>query len=257
MFNLAFREGRIASVPHIPKLEENNAREGFVGHAEFLAVIAGLPDYLKDPLTFLYLSAWRPAEMRTLQWRDVDLPNRIVRLRSAFSKNKQGRVLPLSGELLEVIKRAEQHRTAECPLVFHRNGNPIREDLRDPWRKACHEAGVDGLLVYDFRRSAIRNMVRAGVPERVAMSISGHKTRSVFDRYNIVSEDDLRQATQRVERYLSSQAKQADFPSNSRKLSAFCPPTPAERGRQQPRRADKRRGKTGFVGRGTDALSSV
>jgi len=73
----------------------------------------------------------------------------------------------------------------------------IRYFLR-PWVHACKQVGLMGRIFYDFRRTAVRNMVRASVPEVPAMSISGHRTRSVFDRYNIVSEEDLREAAHHV-----------------------------------------------------------
>jgi integrase len=120
-----------------------------------------------------------------------------------MTKNKEGRVIVLDGELLQVIEAQwEKRKVVEiagqgtaliCSYVFHRSGRPIR-DFREAWTVACKAVGLEGKIPHDFRRTAVRNMVRAGVPERVAMMISGYRTRSVFDRYNIVSEDDLREA---------------------------------------------------------------
>ncbi len=210
MFNLAKRSGSISAPPYIRMLEENNARQGFVSHAEFLALRAGLPDYLRDPITFLYLSGWRVGEMRSLEWSDVDLPNHSIHLNPANSKNKVGRNLPLVGELLDVIKRAWDARRLDCVYVFHREGKPIG-DFRKAWHKARKAAGVNARLIHDLRRSAVRNMIRAGVSEVVAMSISGHRTRAIFDRYNIVSEEDQAAAQDRVGHYLEAQPKKSNI----------------------------------------------
>ena len=104
MFSLAMQAEKLSSKPYIPSLEESNARQGFLDHGSFLALREALSDYLKDPVTFLYLSGWRVNEMRVLEWRDVDLAGGVVRLRPEISKNKNGRVLPLKGELLEIIE---------------------------------------------------------------------------------------------------------------------------------------------------------
>jgi integrase len=182
-------------------LEEHNARQGFVDHASFLALQDALSDHLKDPVAFLYLSGWRVSEMRNMEWRDVDIRGHVVRLRPELSKNKDGRVLPLSGELLDVIERAAERRRLDCPRVFHVDGEPLR-DFRESWKQARRAAGLSGLLVHDLRRPAVRNMVRAGIPERVCMALSGHKTRDVFDRYNIVSEADLAAAADQLHSHL-------------------------------------------------------
>ncbi|MBI4516478.1 MAG: site-specific integrase [Deltaproteobacteria bacterium] len=157
-------------------------------------------------MSFLYWSGWRVGEMRRLEWRDVDLPGGVVRLRPELSKNKDGRLLPLSGELLEIMERAAEQRRLDCPNVFHVGGEPIG-DFRKAWKTACKAAGLGSLIVHDLRRTAVRNMVRAGIPERVCMALSGHKTRAIFDRYNIVSESDLTSAAARLNEHLQQQTQ--------------------------------------------------
>ncbi len=205
MFTLAVRARKLSHAPYVAMLAENNARQGFVDHPGFLAVRDALPAHLKDPITFLYFSGWRAGEMKALEWRDVDLDGKIVRLRPEVSKNKDGRVLPLAGELLEVVERARVKRRPDCPFVFHDDGQPIG-NFRKAWRTACRAAGLNEILVHDLRRTAVRNMVRAGVSDRIAMALSGHKTRSIFDRYNIVSESDLVAASERLQAHLGAQA---------------------------------------------------
>ncbi len=204
MFSLAVEDGRLSHSPYIPTLEEDNARQGFVDHGAFVSLRAHLAEYLRDPIGFLYFSGWRLGEMKALEWRDVDLAGRVVHLRPEISKNKDGRLLPLSGELLEIMDRAHAKRRPDCPFVFNRDGEAIG-DFRKAWSTACKAAGLHTILVHDLRRTAVRNMVRAGIGDRVAMALSGHKTRSVFDRYNIVSEADLAEAARRLHTHLENQ----------------------------------------------------
>jgi len=144
-------------------------------------------------------------------WEDVDRNEREIRLRT--SKNGQGRVLPLEGELWEVIQRRWVAREVKrssgetfiSPLVFHRKGERIA-DFRKAWSKACKDAKCPGKLFHDLRRTAIRNMIRAGVPQSVAMSISGHRTIHTFLRYNITSQDDQRNALKATQDHVKDQA---------------------------------------------------
>lgn len=137
----------------------------------------------------------------------VDYDSRMITLERSNSKNKRP-WLPLldDPELFAVIERAWRRRRLDRLHVFHHEGRPLVEStFRQYWPKATAEAGLSGLLIHDLRRSAARNPVRAGVHENVAMAIAGHKTRAIFDRYNIIAEDDLREAMRRQSEYLAAQ----------------------------------------------------
>jgi integrase len=208
-YKLAIKRREINNAPYVRRLPEANARQGFFESDEIEPVIKHLPDYLKDAVRFAYLSGWRRGEIFTLRWTDVDQKARVIRLRGEESKNGQGRTLALEGELHAIIQRRYAARIVtkkdEPPiistLVFHHDSNPI-VDIKKAWTKACEKAQVGKKLFHDLRRTAIRNMVRAGVPESIAMKISGHKTRAVFDRYNIVDEKDIREAVKKTQEFL-------------------------------------------------------
>ncbi|MBI3301236.1 MAG: site-specific integrase, partial [Deltaproteobacteria bacterium] len=147
-------------------------------------------------------TGWRvQSEILSLTWDRVDLEAGTVRLYRGTTKNKDGRVIALPRVLRAILETQWQEHVAcysDCPFVFHRNGARIK-DIRGSWERACREAGLSGKIPHDFRRTAVRNLVRASVPERVAMMITGHKTRDVFDRYDIVSAGDLEEAARRVD----------------------------------------------------------
>ena len=198
------------SIPKVRVLPENNTRQGFFERPDLEAVVAALPGYLQDFTRFAYLTGWRKGEIIPLKWTDVDPDAGAIRLRPEAAKTGRGRTVMLEGDLAELIDRRWQARLIEkdgdvrvSALVFHRDGEPVG-DFRKAWAIACQAAGVPHKLFHDLRRTAARNMVRAGVPERVAMAVTGHLTRSMFDRYNIVSEDDLRMAAQKTTMYVDT-----------------------------------------------------
>ena len=217
MFSLALQAGKLLHRPYIPMLRENNVRTGFFERQQFEDLRRHLPEHLHGVMTFAYLTGWRvPSEVLTLQWRQIDMKAGTVRLDPGTTKNDEGRLFPFNmlPELRGVLEaqqeatRALERATGQIvPWVFHEAGRPLvdaarrmREPVRRAWKAACNAAGLPGRIPHDFRRTAVRNLVRAGVPERVAMQLTGHKTRSVFDRYDIVNEADLQAATQKLAR---------------------------------------------------------
>lgn len=212
-FQLAKRQDRLSRVPFIPMYGKSAdvVRQGFVEHEQFEAVVSHLPDVLADVARFAHLSAWRRGEVVPLRWTQVDRRAREVRL--VTSKSGHPRTLPLEGELWQLIERRWQARQFETPdgtaalspLVFHDGGRPIG-DFRKAWATACSAAGVPGLRFHDLRRSGIRNLIRAGVPQSVTMALSGHRTVSTFIRYDIASDEDKREALRAVADHVSKAA---------------------------------------------------
>ncbi len=209
MFSLGMQQTppKVLRRPYIPMLKENNTRSGFFTQEDYLALRGALPDSLKPVVTLAYHTGFRREEMLSLRWDQVDLSQRRIVLEVGTTKNHEGRVVYMTEDLfrmLEAQKRLRDWQAPSCPLVCFRmvNGHalPIK-DFRSAWDQACKMVGLEGRLLHDFRRTAVRNMVRAGIPERVAMRISGHKTRSVFDRYNITSEADLLEAAGKLDAF--------------------------------------------------------
>jgi len=206
MFNLALQmtPPKVTSIPYILHLEENNVRQGYFEHHEYLDLKKALPSYIRPVIAMAYDSGMRREEILSLQWPQVDLIEGKVTLKPQDTKNKEARVIYLEGELLALIRlqwAKSQSLKTNSPWVFVGEKGERIKNFRKSWDTGCKKAGLEGRLFHDFRRTAIRNMVRAGVPERVAMMISGHKTRSVFERYNIVNEEDLKKASKRVVTY--------------------------------------------------------
>src|SRR5262249_53976850 len=230
-----------AAVPRVKLFAEHNVRQGFLQRPDFDLVVVHLPACLQDFARFAYGSGWRKGELATLEWSAADKDDTRITLRREHSKNGEPRVLPLVGELAEIIARRRQARTyttrtgetALSVYVFHRDGVPIR-DFRGAWAAACIAAGFskpkvrrDGrpvldrkgqpvmkptLIFHDLRRSAVRNLMAAGVDQSVAMRVTGHQTISVFQRYRIVSDDDVRAALGKVQGHNSGHKRDSEGP---------------------------------------------
>lgn len=205
-YNLAKRAGKLLHVPAFPALSEANPRTGFFENDQIANVISHLPDHLKPVVRFGYITGWRASEILKLEWRQVDMKAGEVRLDPGTTKNRDGRVFTFTSQLREMfdaLHREHQTRRRQgtvLPWVFVQPKKAVRvRGLRGPWATACKRAGLPGRLFHDLRRSAARNFVRAGIPERTAMDLLGHKTRSIFDRYNIVNDGDRRDAARRLD----------------------------------------------------------
>jgi integrase len=205
MLNIAVEEHKIPSAPVIRLLKEPQPRKGFLELPKFQQLLAALPAHLQPYVMFLYHCGARRGEAEMITWSQVDLQRSFVRFEADQTKTEEARVVPLPKQLVAMLVEVEPKEGR----VFDTT------NIRKEWMKACAAVGLGriipvegkpydpkytGLTLHDFRRSAARNLVTvAGVPERVAMRITGHKTRSVFDRYHIVSTDDLSGAMSRWE----------------------------------------------------------
>lgn len=214
MFNLQIELGRLSFCPHIALPDEGPARKGFFSREDLEALCRHLPAPIDDMARVMFITGWRvDSEVLPLEWRHVDFAANELRLDAEMTKTDEGRVFVMTDELRALLLRLQVEHQARVkagqmvPWVFVRmladarggvkTPRPVRS-IRKAWRNACRAAGLPGRIPHDFRRTAARNMVRAGIPERVAMKLTGHKTRSVFDRYNIVSDTDLSEAAAKL-----------------------------------------------------------
>jgi len=145
----------------------------------------------------------RPGEIRSLAWAAYDREGHALRLHARDAKTGVGRVVPLAGPVAAIIERRYAVRVLSCPFISHRDGRQVGE-FRKAWKTACKAAGVVGMQPYDLRRTAVRNMIRAGATEQTAMAISGHQTRAMLARYNIVDERDMTTALELTGAYVQA-----------------------------------------------------
>ncbi len=234
----AFRLGaqstppKVRVVPYIPMLRESNVRKGFLDGASYVRLAsecAKVGLWLRAIFECGHTYGWRHEELVGLRVNQVDLFAGMIRLEPGETKNDDGREVSLTQKARDLLVQCIRGKGPD-DLVFTRDKGEPLGDFRKSWANACAAAGVGelqcpqcmkpvvgkhcdgcdkdwprrelkyhGLLFHDLRRTAVRNMVRAGVPQRVAMTITGHKTRAVFDRYHIVAPSDLAEASRKVE----------------------------------------------------------
>lgn len=198
-FKLAHRAGKIQRVPNFPHLKESAPRAGFVEERDYQKLSKNARDlWLRGLLATAYTFGFRKGELLNLRVVQIDLLNRTIRLNAGETKSGEGRIVKLTQDVYTLLQACVMGKKADDYVFTRADGAQIL-DFRERWAKLTSSSGCPGLLFHDLRRSAVRNMVRRGIPEVVAMKISGHKTRAVFDRYNVVSETDLADAALRIE----------------------------------------------------------
>ncbi len=203
MFNLSVERQKLHRTPRIKALQENNVRKGFFEEHQLEAVLRHLPDYLHPPVRFGYITGWRKGEILSFQWSQVDFQAGTVRLEPGTTKNQEGRTFMMTPALRAILEAQWTKRQALArqgriiPWVFHRDGEAIK-GLRKAWATACRKAGAPWMLFHDLRRTAVRNLERAGVPRSVAMAMVGHKTEAIYRRYAIVDETMMREGAEKL-----------------------------------------------------------
>ncbi len=227
MFRLAYENGKVLRVPPIKMLKEAAPRQGFFEREQYEAVRRRLREDVQAALAVGHTFGWRVrSEVLTLRRSQVDLKAGTLRLEPGTTKNRDGRVVYLTPELrtllgqqLDRADRLSKQMEQIIPWVFpHLSGRFRGERIagfRKAWETACKKAGVPWMLIHDFRRTAVRNMERAGVSRSVAMKLTGHKTESVYRRYAIVSDSDLQEASRRLTGTFSGTSGQVGLDSQA------------------------------------------
>jgi integrase len=193
----------VLRVPSFEMLHLDNVREGTIEHEQYRAVRDALPAYARIALVIAYHTGARKGEIRSIQRDRIDLKAKRIHLPGRTTKNRKPRYLPIYGDMEAELDMAIASGDRGCPLLVQDKGQPVF-DFEKAWATACDLGGVPHALFHDLRRTALTNMIEAGLSEKEAMEISGHKTRAVFDRYHIVSERRMRQNAEKLGAHLKA-----------------------------------------------------
>ncbi len=206
VFNLAIREDMVLKNPcwKVTMLREDNKRDRILSGDEFNRLFAELPAYLKPIISLGYYSGMRRGEILKLTWKKANMQEGYLDLEPEDTKNSEPRRIYFNDVLREVFKRAGKVRSLKHDYVFTYRGKPIKE-FREGFNKALTKAGIEDFHFHDLRHTFNTNMRKAGVDQTVIMKLTGHKTLSMFNRYNTVDQEDAMGAMKRLDLFLSSQ----------------------------------------------------
>jgi integrase len=213
-FTLALDAGKIAGAPRVKMLHLDNVRQGFFERDQYEAVLKHLPPHLHGLIRVAYVTGWRAqSELTTRMWKHVDFDKGWRRLEPGGGTTGEGRMFPFTDELRalfaaqrEYVSRLEHAQGRIIPQVFVKPDGSAIVNFSFVWKRASIKAGVPGRLVHDFRRTAVRNLERAGVPRSAAIKLTGHKTESVYRRYAITDSAMLQDAVLKLSALHASDA---------------------------------------------------
>ena len=190
VFNRAIRHGKLKENPiaNIKKLSENNVRQRILTPDEFTALLNASDLHLKPIVQMAYFMAMRKNEIIKLSWREVDMNKGFIRLPSERTKTNSSRSIPIHPEVRDTLEKLPKDSSIE--RVFLRRGKPF-DRIKHSFQSACKKAKIENFTFHDLRHCAINNLRKAGNDYFKIMAISGHKTTSVFQRYNLVDEEEL------------------------------------------------------------------
>lgn len=217
---------KVLRMPAFPHLSENNVRKGFLADNQYRNLVEGAELWFRALVECGRTYGWRVSELLNLRVNQVDLAQRVIRLEPGTTKNADGREVFMTDTVHALLTACTAGKQADDAVFTRTNGKPVRS-FRGTWERECTRAGVGqlvcghcsqpgtdtaacskcghkgtrytGLIFHDLRRTAARNLRRAGIAETVIMKIGGWRTRSVFERYAIVSRNDIADAMRKLE----------------------------------------------------------
>lgn len=215
MFHLGQQQSppKVYRVPRFPKLAENNVRTGFLEDSQYRKLVEAVPElWFRAFVEVARTYGWRYSELLGLKVKQLDFvaAQPTIRLEPGTTKNRDGRTVVMTQAVRQLLAQCASGKSPDDYVFTRSNGKRVR-DFRGAWKRACASAGVPDLLIHDLRRTAARDNRRAGTAEGVIMKMGGWRTRSVFERYAIVTQSDLAEASAKLE---ADRAKQATMTEN-------------------------------------------
>jgi integrase len=183
---------------------EHNERDRVLNYEEFNRLMAAAPTHLRPIQLMAYQTGMRKGEISGLTWDRVDLKAGVIRLKDTDTKTGEGRIIPLTKELSEMLRNATIY--LGVPYIFTYAGRRIGS-MRRAFETACRQSGLTNVVFHDLCHAFVTNARRAGIDYFRIMAISGHKTMSVFKRYHTIDEGDLRQAMSQMDTYMDTSAR--------------------------------------------------